>query len=148
MPCSLLVSRLFPFLEGGKAAHYEYDITFLLLCPAILSWPCFDRRWRLRSCASTDGHTTYRTNTLPKRNKYTNRRHDTDAVCVCLISCFLSPFLSSMDGRTDDQFNGGVVVVTHDARLIEATECRLWIVDEQEVTPWEGMIRPAFTYTQ
>lgn len=37
-----------------------------------------------------------------------------------------------------DQFNGGVVVVTHDARLIEATECRLWIVDEQEVTPWQG----------
>lgn len=36
------------------------------------------------------------------------------------------------------QFNGGVVVVTHDARLIEATECRLWIVDEQEVTPWQG----------
>ncbi|CAN0224326.1 unnamed protein product, partial [Hapterophycus canaliculatus] len=28
--------------------------------------------------------------------------------------------------------------VTHDARLIEATECRLWIVDEQEVTPWQG----------
>lgn len=33
------------------------------------------------------------------------------------------------------------MVVTHDARLIEATECRLWIVDEQEVTPWQGMIR-------
>lgn len=30
------------------------------------------------------------------------------------------------------------MVVTHDARLIEATECRLWIVDEQEVTPWQG----------
>ena len=30
------------------------------------------------------------------------------------------------------------MVVTHDARLIEATECRLWIVDDQEVTPWEG----------
>ena len=29
-------------------------------------------------------------------------------------------------------------MVTHDARLIEATECRLWIVDEQEVTPWQG----------
>lgn len=33
------------------------------------------------------------------------------------------------------------MVVTHDARLIESTDCRLWIVDQQEVTPWEGAWR-------
>jgi ATP-binding cassette subfamily F protein 1 len=34
------------------------------------------------------------------------------------------------------QFNGGVVVVTHDARLIETCECQLWVVEKQGVTPW------------
>ena len=33
-------------------------------------------------------------------------------------------------------FNGGVVVVTHDARLIETCECQLWVVEKQGVTPW------------
>ncbi|CAM9723569.1 unnamed protein product [Chrysoparadoxa australica] len=42
-----------------------------------------------------------------------------DALCVAL-----------------NEFNGGVVVVTHDARLIEECDCRLWIVDEKKVTPW------------
>jgi ATP-binding cassette, subfamily F, member 1 len=37
-----------------------------------------------------------------------------------------------------NEFDGGVVVVTHDARLIESTDCRLWIVDEGRVTPWQG----------
>jgi len=34
-------------------------------------------------------------------------------------------------------FNGGVVVVTHDARLIESCDCKLWVVEKQGVTPWE-----------
>ena len=35
-------------------------------------------------------------------------------------------------------FKGGVVVVTHDARLIEATSCRLWVVGNQKVVEYEG----------
>ena len=35
-------------------------------------------------------------------------------------------------------FKGGVVLVSHDARLIESTECQLWIVQDQDVTPWES----------
>lgn len=34
------------------------------------------------------------------------------------------------------EYNGGVVLVSHDARLIETVECQLWVVDDQNVTPW------------
>ena len=30
-----------------------------------------------------------------------------------------------------ENFGGGVVMVTHDERLIRATDCRLWIVEDQ-----------------
>lgn len=35
-----------------------------------------------------------------------------------------------------NQFNGGIVVVTHDQRLIEHCECDLWVVEKQAVTKW------------
>lgn len=35
-----------------------------------------------------------------------------------------------------NQFNGGIVVVTHDQRLIENCECDLWVVEKQAVTKW------------
>jgi ATP-binding cassette subfamily F protein 1 len=35
-------------------------------------------------------------------------------------------------------YNGGVVLVSHDARLIETTNCQLWVVEEQNVWPWEA----------
>jgi ATP-binding cassette, subfamily F, member 1 len=34
-------------------------------------------------------------------------------------------------------FNGGIVVVTHDQRLIEECECTLWVVEKQGVTRWD-----------
>ena len=34
------------------------------------------------------------------------------------------------------EFKGGVVVVTHDARLIESCDCQLWVVEKLGVTPW------------
>jgi ATP-binding cassette subfamily F protein 1 len=30
-----------------------------------------------------------------------------------------------------------VVIVSHDARLIETTNCVLWVVEDQNVTPWD-----------
>jgi ATP-binding cassette subfamily F protein 1 len=36
------------------------------------------------------------------------------------------------------EFNGGVVLVSHDARLIESTNCRMWVVDKQCVEPFAG----------
>uniref|UniRef100_A0A7S1B7A2 ABC transporter domain-containing protein n=1 Tax=Corethron hystrix TaxID=216773 RepID=A0A7S1B7A2_9STRA len=33
-------------------------------------------------------------------------------------------------------FNGGIVVVTHDARLIEDCELELWVVEKEGVTKW------------
>ena len=37
-------------------------------------------------------------------------------------------------------FEGGVVVVSHDARLIETTECRLWVVGDQTVEEFDGRV--------
>ncbi|CAB9529681.1 Tylosin resistance ATP-binding protein TlrC [Seminavis robusta] len=36
------------------------------------------------------------------------------------------------------EFNGGIVVVTHDQRLIDLCECDLWVVEKQGVTKWEA----------
>lgn len=35
-----------------------------------------------------------------------------------------------------NEFNGGIIVVTHDQRLIEFCECSLWVVEKEKVTPW------------
>ncbi|KAI9922325.1 hypothetical protein PsorP6_000971 [Peronosclerospora sorghi] len=35
-------------------------------------------------------------------------------------------------------FDGGVVIVTHDARLIESTECVLWVCGDQDVVVYDG----------
>ncbi|KAF0696407.1 Aste57867_12825 [Aphanomyces stellatus] len=37
-----------------------------------------------------------------------------------------------------NQFDGGVVVVTHDARLIEAINCVLWVVGDQDCVAYNG----------
>lgn len=37
-----------------------------------------------------------------------------------------------------NHFNGGIVVVTHDQRLIEECDCDLWVVEKQGVTKWEA----------
>jgi ATP-binding cassette subfamily F protein 1 len=46
--------------------------------------------------------------------------------------------IESIDALCDAlrEYNGGVVLVSHDARLIETTNCQLWVVDDQNVTPW------------
>lgn len=36
------------------------------------------------------------------------------------------------------EFNGGIVVVTHDQRLIEECECTLWVVEKRGVTKWDA----------
>lgn len=37
-----------------------------------------------------------------------------------------------------NEFNGGIVIVTHDQRLIEHCDCALWVVDKQAATKWEA----------
>ncbi len=35
-------------------------------------------------------------------------------------------------------YQGGMVVVTHDARLIEATQSQLWVVEGNSAVAWDG----------
>lgn len=46
--------------------------------------------------------------------------------------------IETIDALCDaiNDYNGGVVCVTHDARLIEATRMRLWVVQNRQVTEW------------
>ncbi|WKY13207.1 hypothetical protein Q1695_004203 [Nippostrongylus brasiliensis] len=37
-----------------------------------------------------------------------------------------------------ESFDGGVVMVTHDERLVRATQCTLWVVENQEVAEIDG----------
>lgn len=47
--------------------------------------------------------------------------------------------IETIDALCDaiNEFNGGIIVVTHDQRLIEECECTLWVVEKQGVTEWK-----------
>lgn len=48
--------------------------------------------------------------------------------------------LESIDALGDaiNAFKGGVIIVSHDARLITETDCQLWVVEEQTINQIEG----------
>jgi ATP-binding cassette subfamily F protein 1 len=35
-------------------------------------------------------------------------------------------------------FTGGVIIVSHDERLIRDTECQLWVIEEQTINEIDG----------
>jgi ATP-binding cassette subfamily F protein 2 len=39
------------------------------------------------------------------------------------------------------QYKGGLVLVSHDFRLIDQVAEQIWVCDEGKVTPWKGSIR-------
>ena len=49
--------------------------------------------------------------------------------------------IESIDALADalNNFKGGVIMVSHDARLIEETECVLWVVEEQTINQIDGV---------
>ena len=48
--------------------------------------------------------------------------------------------IESIDALCDalNVYNGGVVLVTHDARLINSIDAQLWVVDDLNCEPWES----------
>jgi ATP-binding cassette, subfamily F, member 1 len=48
--------------------------------------------------------------------------------------------IETIDALCDaiNAFNGGIIVVTHDQRLIEECEMTLWVVEKRGVTRWEA----------
>ena len=38
-------------------------------------------------------------------------------------------------------FNGGVVLVSHDFRLLEQVADNIWVCDDKKVTPWKSGIQ-------
>ena len=58
------------------------------------------------------------------------------------LTLFLEPTnnldIESIDALCEAlrEYNGGVVLVSHDARLIETTNCQLWVVEDRNVMPW------------
>ena len=50
--------------------------------------------------------------------------------------------IESIDALGDalTQYEGGVVLVSHDSRLIRNAECQLWVCDKQSVKPFDGNI--------
>ncbi|PIC26067.1 hypothetical protein B9Z55_018758 [Caenorhabditis nigoni] len=48
--------------------------------------------------------------------------------------------IESIDALAEaiENFNGGVLMVTHDERLVVQTKCELWIVEDQDIAPVDG----------
>ena len=38
-------------------------------------------------------------------------------------------------------FSGGLVLVSHDFRLLEQVADEIWVCDEKKITPWKGDIK-------
>ena len=47
--------------------------------------------------------------------------------------------IETIDALCDaiNEFNGGIVIVTHDQRLIDECNCTLWVVEKEGVTEWK-----------
>ena len=43
--------------------------------------------------------------------------------------------------RAIKNFSGGVVLVSHDFRLLEQVADQIWVCDEKKITPWKGDIK-------
>ncbi|KDR09962.1 ATP-binding cassette sub-family F member 1 [Zootermopsis nevadensis] len=48
--------------------------------------------------------------------------------------------IESIDALADaiNEYNGGVIIVSHDERLIRETDCTLWVIEEQSINEVEG----------
>lgn len=48
--------------------------------------------------------------------------------------------MESIEALTEaiNEFQGGVIIVSHDERLIRETDCLLWVVEDQQIAEIDG----------
>merc|ERR1711953_1100451 len=48
--------------------------------------------------------------------------------------------IESIDALAEaiSEYQGGIIIVSHDERLIRETECQLWVIEEQTINEIEG----------
>ncbi|GLV43748.1 uncharacterized protein CBL_06928 [Carabus blaptoides fortunei] len=56
--------------------------------------------------------------------------------------------IESIDALADaiNEYNGGVIIVSHDERLIRDTDCALYVIEDQTINEVDGIQYPGFTY--
>jgi len=48
--------------------------------------------------------------------------------------------IESIDALADaiNEYSGGVILVSHDARLIQETDCQLWVIEDKGISEIDG----------
>jgi ATP-binding cassette subfamily F protein 2 len=61
----------------------------------------------------------------------------------CALLLLLVPAVEAIDSLADaiNRYNGGLVLVSHDFRLIEQVAKEIWLCEDKTVKPWKGSIR-------
>ena len=57
---------------------------------------------------------------------------------LSFLTAFIHSRFESIDALIEavNEFNGGIVCVTHDQRLIDECDCELWVVQDRDAEKW------------
>lgn len=61
-----------------------------------------------------------------------------NATILLLLPCWQAVQVTCVQALFSCCLTSGVILVSHDARLILETSCQLWVVEDQEITEVDG----------